>query len=130
MRVNEIVFRGIVSIGRNACLRTAAIQLAANEVGALLVEDAGHPVGVFGERDLAQAVADDADLDNTRVREYMTASPVTIQEGQFIEEAIRSMNLLGVRHLAVVAEDEVVGMVSARDILRAIDTMGRGKKSA
>lgn len=70
--------------------------------------------------DLIQAVADGADFGETRVRDYMSISPVRIEHNAPLEEGIAEMSDLGVRHLAVVHQGEVVGIVSARDILRAL----------
>jgi CBS domain-containing protein len=120
MKIGSLASRRVVGADRYESLREACILLASNEVGALIVYDSYGPAGVFSERDLVQAVADGADLDTMTVDDYMTLAPVRIDSGSSLEEAIANMSELGVRHLAVVEDHEVVGVVSARDVLRAL----------
>jgi predicted transcriptional regulator len=129
-KIRDLTSRGIVGADRNDSLATASTYLAANEVGALVVYDSRGAAGVFSERDLVQAVADGANLDETRIRDYMTLAPVRINLDSTLEEGIAKMSDLGVRHLVVVKDGEIVGMVSARDILRALRKRGRQERSA
>ena len=121
MKIREVSSRSIVGADVHDNLRSAAVQLAGNEVGALLIYDSQGPVGIFSERDLAQAVADGAELEDTRVRDYMTRAPVRIKSSAPMDEGVAKMSDLGVRHLVVVEDGEVVGVVSARDILKALN---------
>jgi len=86
----------------------------------LAVEDSHGVSGIFSERDLARAVADDADLDLVQVREYMTESPVTVDQDAPVEEAIGLMHRFGVRHVIVALNGEPSGLISARDVLRML----------
>jgi signal-transduction protein with cAMP-binding, CBS, and nucleotidyltransferase domain len=121
MKIGELTSRSMVETDIHESLMSAAVQLASNEVGALIVYDSDGPAGIFSERDLLQAVADGTDLEGTRVRDYMTVSPVRIESESSLDEGIEKMSNLGVRHLIVVENDEIVGMVSARDVLRALN---------
>ena len=120
MKIGELASRSLVETDIHETCMQAAVQLASNEIGALLVYDSKGPVGIFSERDLVQAIADGVDLTQTRVRDYMTVSPVRIESESSLEEAVGRMSDLGVRHLVVVEDSEIIGMVSARDILRAL----------
>ena len=126
MRIGEITSRSLVETDVHENCMHAAVQLASNEVGALLVFDSKGPAGIFSERDLVQAVADGVDLSETRVRDYMTASPVRIQSESSLDEAVARMSDLGVRHLIVIENSQIVGMVSARDVLRALHRRNAG----
>lgn len=118
--IESLATRNVVDIDIHETLQAVAEQLAANEVGVLLVHSGGAPAGIISERDLVRAVADGAPLELTRVRDYMTEAPVEILATDPLEEAVAKMSDLGVRHLAVMANDEIVGMISARDILKAL----------
>jgi CBS domain-containing protein len=117
MRVNDLKPRSPVTVERGENLRAASKRLADDEVGALLVFTASGAVGVFSERDLTRAVADGANLDEEPVEQYMTEAPLTVGKDSAVGEAIAKMNEYGVRHLAVVENGDVVGMISIRDIV-------------
>lgn len=121
--IGSLATRSVVDTDIHETLQAVAEQLASNDVGALLVYSSGVPAGIISERDLVRAVADGVPLELTRVRDYMTEAPVQIQASDSLQEAIVRMSDLGVRHLAVTSNAEIVGMISARDILKAL----RGK---
>lgn len=122
--IGSLATRSIVDTDIHENLQAVAEQLAANDVGAVLVYSRGVPAGIISERDLVRAVADGAVLEQTRVRDYMTEAPVQIQATDSFEAAVAKMSDLGVRHLAVTANGEIIGMVSARDILKALKGPG------
>ena len=126
MRVMEISAKQVIGVAADDSLRAAAKHLADDEIGALIVFDSTGEAGIFSERDLTRAVADGADLDETGVEEYMTESPVQLDERATIVQAIRAMTEHGIRHLAVSREGAVIGMISARDILAAIGNVDVG----
>lgn len=123
MKVKDLRPRGAISAAPDESLRAAAKHLADDDIGALLVSGSRGPVGVIGERDLARAVADGADLDEVPIEEYMTDSPLRIGDDAAVGEAIAKMNEHSVRHLVVVqGENDVVGMISMRDIFALLGT--------
>ena len=126
MRVMEISAKQVIGVAADDSLRAAAKHLADDEIGALIVFDSTGEAGIFSERDLTRAVADGVDLDETGVEEYMTESPVQLDERATIVQAIRAMTEQGFRHLPVSREGAVIGMISARDILAAIDNVDVG----
>ncbi len=86
-------------------------------VGALVVMKARRLVGIITERDIAvRVVAGHRDPMLTLVREVMTPDPQTIEAGARLAEAHRLMIAGGFRHLPVMRGDDVVGVVSLRDI--------------
>ncbi len=96
--------------------RDAAIGMAAHHCGAVLVCRDETLIGIFTERDLvARVVAVGRDLD-TPLIEVMTANPDTIKAEAPIIDAIRQMSECGYRHLPVVENDRVLGILSIRDL--------------
>jgi len=85
---------------------------------------------MFGESDLVRAVADRADLDKGIVGDYMSTPCESIEPSAGIEEAIHRMNQFDVRHLPVVRDTEIIGLISARDILRVFETARKGSSHA
>lgn len=96
--------------------RDAAIGMAAHHCGAVLVCRDDTLIGIFTERDLiARVVAVGRDLD-TPLLEVMTANPDTIAADAPIIAAIRQMSEFGYRHLPVVENERVMGLLSLRDL--------------
>ena len=96
--------------------RDAAIGMAAHHCGAVLVCRDDTLIGIFTERDLiARVVALGRDLD-TPLLEVMTANPDTIAADAPIIAAIRQMSEFGYRHLPVVENERVMGLLSLRDL--------------
>lgn len=120
MKIKQIASEGVVGTWEGQTLAEAAALLDEDEIGALIVYQEALPVGVFSERDLVRAIADGADLEVSVVSEYMTTSPVAIDEETPLTLAIAEMDRHMVRHLAVTRDEEIVGMVSARDVIHAL----------
>jgi CBS domain-containing protein len=74
---------------------------------------------LVSERDIVAALADGADPDRTTVELVMTGDLITVQPGDELIDAVHAMLDAGVRHLPLTDGGVVVGMVSARDALRA-----------
>lgn len=95
----------------------AASRMRFNDVGSAAVIRDGKVAGILTERDLTRALADGTDATVATVSDYMTPDPIVISPDTDAKEAARMMTDMGVRHLPVVEEDWLVGLVSARDIL-------------
>ncbi len=97
-------------------VRDAAIGMAANHCGSVLVARGDVLIGIFTERDLlARVVAAGRDLD-TPLLEVMTANPDTIAADAPVGDAIRQMSEGGYRHLPVIEDERVLGVLSIRDL--------------
>lgn len=107
----------VATIDHEATLQEAAEALAASEIGVVVVLGPHAPVGILSERDIVAHVAVGTDLSHLRVGEAMTDDMVTIGAEADLGTAITAMATAGVRHLPVIREDRMVGMISARDVL-------------
>jgi CBS domain-containing protein len=100
-------------------VRDAARYMTDRRVGAVSVLEGTRLVGVLSERDvMARVVARQLDPDRTRVGDVMTKDLVVAQGTESHEEGLRKMKQAGCRHLPVVEGDQLVGMVSQRDLLQ------------
>jgi len=99
-----------------------AIQLMAQKnIGALLVQAGGRLHGIFTERDYTRKVALQGKTSKeTRVREILTASVLTVALDDTVEDCMRLMTENRVRHLPVLQGDKVVGIVSIGDLVNWI----------
>jgi CBS domain-containing protein len=100
-----------------------AIRLMAEKsIGALLIMDGEHLVGILSERDYARKVILlGRSSKDTPVSAIMTPTPlITVTPGSRVRECMRLMNNRRIRHLPVLDGDQVVGMLSIGDIVRAV----------
>jgi CBS domain-containing protein len=114
----------IYSLPSDASVYSAIELMAEKRVGALLVVDEGHLVGVISERDYARKVIlNGRSSKDTFIREIMTPSPITIECDTSVEEAMRTMTENRIRHLPVVnSEGHVAGVLSLGDLVNWIVT--------
>jgi CBS domain-containing protein len=95
-------------------------------IGCVVVVDGERPIGIFSERDaLTKIGAEAADAAARPVSDFMTPNPQTLVASAKLAFAVQRMDLGGYRHLPIVGpQGELVGIISARDILRHLtDTM-------
>ena len=120
MTVRELVNGNVIWVAPDASLRQAALLMMSTEVGSVAIEVDGALEGILTERDILRAVAEDADLDQDRVSSWMTEYPDSFTPDMNVEEAAEWMLATGFRHLPVVDGDEVMGVISIKDVLWAI----------
>jgi len=116
-RVEDVYRPCAVTIATDQRLQEAAVRMAEEDIGALVVVDGGRVLGILSERDLVRAAADRAGFAWTCAAEYVTPEPATTTLDADLHQVAAVMRKLQIRHLPVVDGGEVVGMVSARDVL-------------
>ncbi len=120
--VSEIMSRNIISVPPRATVKDVAELMKENNIGSVVVLESGKVVGIVTERDIVVRYV--AELsgrtpDTVLVEEIMTRDPITIKENTGLMEAARKMVEKGIRRLIVTNnKGEIVGIVSARDIIR------------
>lgn len=117
MQVRELYRPTAVSVDAHQSLASAARRMLAHQIGSLAVLDDHQLAGILTERDLAQAVADDADMAITPVGDYLSVAPASAAPDEDAQDVANRMLELGVRHLPVVTDGQVIGMLSIRDLL-------------
>ena len=102
-------------------VRDAARIMAQRHIGAVMVTEGDRLLGIFTERDLAKkVVASSLDPDKVTIGDTMTPDPDTIAPDGTADDALRMMRDHGYRHLPVMREARIVGMVSVRDLYDAV----------
>jgi CBS domain-containing protein len=124
MQVSEVMTRASVTESPSDSLRDAANRMWAQQTGSLLVMDGARLLGIVTERDVMKAVARGADLDATPVSAVMTTQVLTVSPETSLHEAARHMANRWIRHLPVVVDGEVRGMVSQRDLCGVFAALG------
>lgn len=110
--------RQVWSIAPTASVYEAIARMSDKGVGALLVLSESHLIGIISERDYARKVIlKDRSSKATRVRDIMTDRVTVAGPRDTVEQAMRLMTEHHIRHLPVLDGDNVVGMVSIRDLV-------------
>jgi CBS domain-containing protein len=94
-------------------------KMVGETIGCVMVVDSGKLVGIFSERDALMKLNVDAPKFATRpISQFMTQNPVTLDTSDKIAFALHKMNVGGYRHLPILFEGKLAGVISIRDILR------------
>jgi CBS domain-containing protein len=113
----------LVSVEPSASVTHAVAAMSGAKSGSVLVMDRGSLVGIFTERDVMRALAFAGSADRARVAsvdQWMTRDPVTIEPDATVADALNQMLFRGFRHLPVIDDHDVVGIVSMRDLARSM----------
>jgi CBS domain-containing protein len=111
----------IWSITPDASVYEAVELMADKVIGALLVLELGKLVGIISERDFTRKVIlKERAPKDTLVREIMTPDVITVHPNQTVEECMALVTARRIRHLPVLAGDQLMGIVSIGDLVKGI----------
>jgi CBS domain-containing protein len=114
-------YSDVWTVSPDASVNDALRLMSDKNVGALPVTEVGKLVGIISERDYARKVILKGKSSlNTPVSEIMTAEVISVQPEQSMEECMTLMTQKRVRHLPVLVEDKLVGLISIGDVLKEI----------
>lgn len=124
MKVKDVLAKkstGVITISPEPTLHDATRLLAEHNIGVLIVVDAsGLPVGILSERDIVRAVAKQGpDALNRSVGETMTQGIITARPDDELATLSSTMTAKRIRHLPILEEQALVGIVSIGDIVKA-----------
>ncbi|HSS63088.1 MAG TPA: CBS domain-containing protein [Gammaproteobacteria bacterium] len=120
-KVRDVIVRKeVVQLPAEASVRSASRLMAEQGIGAVLVMKGERIQGIFSERDaLKRVLAENLNPDTTTLEDVMTREMVTLDPDAFAVDALRLMSQVGIRHLPIVEQEKVVGMISLRDFIGA-----------
>lgn len=125
MKIREILKEkggAVITIDADADLVEAAERMVERKIGALLVEEHGRLAGIITERDIVAVVSKTAgDCRRHKVKDIMVKSDnLIIAEPDDQEDYVMAVMIQkGIRHMPIVDNGELVGVVSIRDVVRA-----------
>ena len=123
--VGGVMTSGVVTVSPSDDVQAALRAMLDHDIGAVVVVDDGHPVGIFTERDVTRRVLDDAELLDRSVSDVMASPVVTIPPTTDVVAAFELLNSRGIRRLPVVEDGRVVGIVTERDLLRWVGRVAK-----
>jgi CBS domain-containing protein len=127
VQVQDVMTQATVTEQAEDSLRSAAERMWRQQTGSLLITENGRLTGIITERDVLRAVALGADPDRSSVDEVMTSQPFTVPPDMPLQEAAREMAVRWIRHLPVVAEGRLLGVVSMRDVTGVFAALSPGR---
>jgi CBS domain-containing protein len=112
----------VTTVGQYDHAAAAAYLMRHASVSALVVLDTStdQPIGIVTEADIAHAVADGKDVNDVRIHDLMTERPTVIKPATSVVEAARIMTKGRFRHLPVVDDNGIAGMLDITDVCRAL----------
>ena len=118
----DIMRPPLTTVEQQGHVASAAYLMKHAGATALMVLDAqaDQPIGIITEADIAHAVADGKDVNSTRIHALMTARPTVINAATSVRDAAKVMTSGHFRHLPVVSDAGLVGIVDITDVCRAL----------
>ena len=113
----DVVKPNFITVAPEDTLGEVAEKMNRQNVGAVIVKDYGRLIGILTERDMLRAMAARVHTSDARVRQWMTADPITASPELELDAAAQVMLDNGFRHLPVVDGSNVLGVVSLRRVL-------------
>ena len=127
MQVKDIMNADVQATSPEDTFEHVATLLHDNTISSVVVMDGGRLAGIVTERDLVNLVADGKDPRTTKVSERMTTDLDTVGSRTDIAEAAEHMARRRIRHLPIVDDDRLVGIISIRDLTNwAVDELTGG----
>lgn len=113
--------RDVYSVGPDATVYDAVAMMAEKNVGALLVVEDGRLVGIISERDYTRKVMLRGKRSReTKVNEIMSTNLTTVDPKQSVDDCLRFMTEKRIRHLPVVQDGEISGVISIGDLVKHV----------
>ena len=111
----------LATVSPDITVADVSALMAKRHIGAILVLEKGKLAGIFTERDaLTRVIAKGVDPTTTTVAEVMTKNPDTIPPTELVQTALDLMAARGYRHLPVIEDGKLYGIISIRDLYRSV----------
>jgi CBS domain-containing protein len=111
--------RTVLTTQRRVSVLEAIGMMSQANIGALVIEDDGKPVGIFTERDYLRKIAlEGRSSRETPIEDVMSAPLITVEAGESTRNAMETMTDCRCRHLVVVDGEAMVGIVSLGDLVK------------
>jgi CBS domain-containing protein len=120
MNVGDLMSDPSCVVDPETTLAEATTMMGERRVGSALVMDSTHLAGILTERDIVRAMSTAHDAPARPVIEWMTKNPTSTSPDTPVREALRIMVEGGFRHLPIIDGEAVVGILSMRDIAKAL----------
>ncbi len=119
MKVRDAMVKDLVMVDHRTPVREVCRIMGERKIGSVLVTKEGKPYGIFTERDLVSKVLLEGNLED-EVGKYTSSPLITVSPDYSLREAARIMADMKIKRLVVMEDDEIVGIITASDLAKAI----------
>jgi CBS domain-containing protein len=127
VQVRDVMTQATVTESGHDSLRSAAEHMWRQQTGSVLITEGGQLLGIITERDLLRVMALGADPDKTSIDDAMTTQVFTVPPDMQLQDAAREMAARWIRHLPVVENGRILGVVSMRDVTGVFAALATGQ---
>ena len=121
--VHDVMRSAVTTVERHAHLAAAAFLMHRANSSAVVVtsdQEAHQPIAVITESDITRVVADGRDVNEVRIEEMIGPEPVTVRPNTSVIAATELMMSAKIRHLPVIDDGRLVGLIDITDACRAL----------
>lgn len=119
--VADIMSSPVITIEGDASIRDSSLTMIDRRIGSIIVTERDKPLGIVTERDLVErVVAPCKDPNRTKIKEIMSTPLITTSKETGILDAMRKMRAHDISRLVVMEDGTLTGIISERDIIRAV----------
>jgi CBS domain-containing protein len=119
-RIADVMSLRVVSVRPDETVQLAIARMLEENVGSVAICEGNRLVGIFTERDVLRLAGDGGRLAELRVRDVMTTAVVTVSPDDDVVAAAHLMGERRVRHLPVVQDGNVLGVLGIREVMRTL----------
>jgi CBS domain-containing protein len=118
VEISAIMTTNLATVGPEYNVADVASVMDARGIGSVIVLEDDRVLGILTERDILRVIGGGEDPKNVAAHEALTDDLITIRPDASVDEAAREMVNAKVRHLPVISDEGLIGMVSMRDLVR------------
>src|SRR5207248_4085115 len=116
--VADLMTADVLTATPSETIADVSARMGERKVGSIVVVDDARPAGTLTERDMIKVAASGTDTSIAKVSEWMTEKPDTVDPEVDVDDAFHRLTEHGYRHMPVVEDGKLVGIVSLRDLVR------------
>ncbi len=127
-RIRDVMTKNVVKASRETTIAEICSIMVQHKIGSIIISEAEEPVGIITERDILEKIAAESrNPDRVAADEIMTKNITTVKADVPIEEAVKLLAERRLKRLPVLEGSKLIGIVTATDILKAVNTEMQSK---
>lgn len=127
-KIGDIMTKNVKTVAPTASIAEAAKLMKRYHIASLVVVEGGRPVGIVTERDIAYKIMAEGKEPETKVKAVMSKDLKTLGSDRTLQDAAKLMAAHVIRHLPVVDQDELVGILTIEDIMKSENIGGDARQ--